>query len=110
MLKVALLLLSVCLVTVFPVEMFGDAKDTYNAQCASCHAVNGSGATAAGKKLGTIDLRSKQVQSMSDGEIFESIAYGAKHKEYPHAFARRGVTTEQINDLVVYIRKMPAHK
>ena len=60
--------------------------------------------------MGTIDLRSKQVQSMSNEEIFESIAYGAKHKEYPHAFARRGLTTEQINDLVVYIRKMPAHK
>jgi mono/diheme cytochrome c family protein len=109
MLKSALLLLFVCFMSMFPVEMFGDAKEAYNAQCASCHGVNGSGATAAGKKLGTIDLRSKQVQSMSDEEIFESIAYGAKHKEYPHAFARRGVTTDQINDLVAYIRKMPAH-
>jgi|KBSMisStaDraftv2_1062788.scaffolds.fasta_scaffold424170_2 mono/diheme cytochrome c family protein len=110
MLKVALLFLIVILLAVCPVAMFGGAKDLYDPQCSSCHAVDGSGATPAGRKLGTIDLRSKQVQSMSDQEIFESIAYGIKHKEYPHGFARRGLTTEQINDLVSYIRKMPARK
>lgn len=89
---------------------FGQADDTYQAQCASCHAANGSGDTPAGKKLRVLDLRSKSVQSMSDEELFNSIAIGVKHKEYPHAFARRGMSKEQIDDLVALIRRMPEHK
>ena len=109
--KRVLLVSSFLLLTfILPLDLSSQAKDVYESQCASCHASNGSGATAAGKKLGVIDLRSKEVRSMSDEELFESIAYGVKHKEYPHAFGRRGMSTDQINDLVAFIRKLPAHK
>jgi hypothetical protein len=72
--------------------------------------MDGSGATAAGKKMGLVDLRSQQVQNLSDDELFKTIAYGVKHKQYPHAFMSRGVTQDQINQLVGYLRKLPKSK
>ena len=67
--------------------------------------MDGSASTPAGKKVGAADLRSQEVQAMSDEEMFNTIAYGFKHKKYPHAFARRGLTVSQVSDLVGYIRK-----
>ena len=71
--RVLLILLFLLLTFTCAVDSFGQAKDTYESQCASCHAANGSGATAAGKKLGTIDLRCKEVQSMSDEELSKAL-------------------------------------
>ncbi len=87
------------------VRLFGQASNLFDEQCAACHAKDGSGSPA-GKKLGVLDLRSHEVQSLSDEELFDSIAYGTKHKNYPHGFARRGITTEQITGLVQYIRTL----
>lgn len=80
-------------------------EDLFEAQCVACHAKDGSGSPA-GKKLGVLDLRSPEVQSLSDEELFDGIAYGAKHKQYPHGFARRGLTDQQIKTLVSYIRTL----
>ena len=68
--------------------------------------MDGSGSTAAGKKLGLVDLRSRQVQSLSDDELFKTIAYGVKHKQYPHSFTSRGLTEKQVTELVAYLRKL----
>lgn len=87
------------------VAICGQSSDLFNEQCAACHAKDGSG-TPVGKKVGVLDLRSHEVQSLSDEELFDSIAYGTKHKNYPHGFARRGVTNEQITGLVQYIRTL----
>ncbi len=72
--------------------------------------MDGSASTPAGKKLGAADLRSQQVQSLSDEELYKTIANGVGHKQYPHAFASRGLTQKQIADLVAYIRTMAKHK
>lgn len=81
------------------------ASSLFDEQCAACHAKDGSG-TPAGKKLGVLDLRSRAVQSLSNEELFDSIAYGVKHKNYPHGFARRGMTNQQITGLVQYVRML----
>ena len=60
--------------------------------------------------MGLSDLRSPQVQRLSDDELFKTIAYGVKHKQYPHAFVKRGLTGEQITQLVSYLRKLPKSK
>jgi hypothetical protein len=72
--------------------------------------MDGSGSTSAGKKLGLADLRSKQIQSLSDEELFQTIAYGAKHKQYPHAFMSRGLTQQQVTDLVAHLRKLAKNR
>ncbi len=103
-------LLEIGLLLFLSVGAVGQAEETYKAQCSSCHGMDGSASTPAGKKMSAADLRSHSVQSLSDEELFKTIAYGVEHKQYPHAFAHRGLTQKQIADLVVYIRKMSKHK
>jgi mono/diheme cytochrome c family protein len=88
----------------------GQAEDLYKAHCSSCHGPDGSGSTTAGKKMGLRDLRSPQIQNLSDDELFKTIAYRVKHKQYPHAFVKRGLSEEQITQLVAYPRKLPKSK
>ena len=68
--------------------------------------MNGGGAGHANLKIKPADLRSDAVQKLSDEELFKTIAYGAGHKQYPHAFAERGLSQKQIADLVTYLRKL----
>jgi mono/diheme cytochrome c family protein len=88
---------------------FGQIEGVYQDQCASCHATDGV-PTEAGKKLGAMDLRSPFVQDLTDEELFNGIAFGTGHRNYPHAYARRGVTEQQIHDLVEYIRNLPRRR
>ncbi len=76
----------------------------FNKNCAQCHGTDGRGKTPAAEKMPMANLRSKEVQSMSDEEIFDTIAYGNKHKEYPHAFLQHGLTANDVHAIVVYIR------
>jgi mono/diheme cytochrome c family protein len=82
-----------------------DSEDLYNSRCAVCHAIKGNGSGHTNLKVKPADLTSEAVQKRSDEELYESIAFGVGHKEYPHAFVRRGLTQKQIASLVVYLRK-----
>jgi mono/diheme cytochrome c family protein len=95
-----LTLLVVALLLILAGCASGQAEQTIQAQCSNCHGMDGSASTPGGKKMGAADLRSQEVQGMSDEEMFNTIAYGFKHKKYPHAFARRGLTVRQVADLV----------
>ncbi|HET8824254.1 MAG TPA: cytochrome c [Terriglobales bacterium] len=79
----------------------------YQAQCASCHGSDGT-PTDAGKNLGAADLKSAFVQDLTNEELFNSIARTDNHKAYAHAFIRRGMTSQQIYELVKYLRQLPA--
>ncbi|MBZ5703352.1 MAG: cytochrome c [Acidobacteriia bacterium] len=87
-----------------PAGAADDAETTYKAQCVKCHGANGDGTGHAGLKLKPADLRSEAVQKLSDEELYKTIAYGVGHKQYPHAFAERGLSPKQIADLVTYLR------
>jgi mono/diheme cytochrome c family protein len=76
----------------------------YKTYCVSCHGVAGDAFTSAGRKLKAADLRSEEVQKKSNEELFNTIAHGFKHKQYPHAFAARGLTDKQISDVLAYVR------
>ena len=82
------------------------AAANYKEKCAVCHGGDGSGKTAAQKKMHVPDLRSKHVRSMSDDELYETIAKGTEHKEYLHAYLYTGLTEAEIHDIVKYIREM----
>jgi len=80
----------------------GDAGATYMAKCASCHAKDGSGHTPAGKKMSLKDLRSSEVQAMSDAQLTEIIAKGkGKMPGYEKSLGADGVKS-----LVAYVRGM----
>lgn len=57
-------------------DMAVDAAGMFKAKCAVCHGADGSGNTAMGKKLGVRDLRSAEVQSQSDAQLFAAISNG----------------------------------
>jgi mono/diheme cytochrome c family protein len=103
-------MLAVACFSILPLVATAQVEELFKTQCSSCHGLDGSGATTAGKKMGLSDLRSQKVQSLSDDELFQTIAYGVKHKQYPHAFLSRGLTREQVTQLVGYLRKLPKAK
>lgn len=57
----------------------GDAAALYTAKCAMCHGADGSGATPMGKSMKLRDLRSPEVQKMTDKELF-AVTAGGKGK------------------------------
>ena len=80
----------------------GDGGATYLAKCASCHAKDGSGNTPAGKKLSLKDLRSAEVQGMSDAQLTGIIGKGkGKMPGYEKSLGADGVKAQ-----VAYIRSM----
>jgi len=81
-----------------------DSEALYTQKCANCHAKDGSGHTSMTSKLAVPDLRSKRIAEISDTDLFNSIAHGTQHKEYPHAFLHIGMTEQQVQGLVKYIR------
>ena len=104
----SLLLFAVALCcSLLPLHCFGQTERTYQAQCASCHGADGT-PTEAGKNLGATDLKSAFVQDMTNEELFNSIATTDNHKGYAHAFMRRGMTSQQIYELVKYLRQIAA--
>lgn len=66
------------------------AEQLFSEKCASCHAADGRGHTAAASKMKVPDLRSKSVQQMSDEDLYAATAEGKHHKSYPHAFLHEG--------------------
>jgi mono/diheme cytochrome c family protein len=84
-----------------------DGASLYKQHCAKCHGDDGSGKTAATQRMKVVDLCSDEVQKQQDHEIFDSIAHGLRHKQYPHAFQHRGLTEAQITKLVGYLRDLP---
>jgi mono/diheme cytochrome c family protein len=56
--------------------VWDDAKTLYSKKCANCHGLDGSGNTAKGKEYKLKDLRSPEVQKMSDQAIFDLLSKG----------------------------------
>lgn len=79
-----------------------DAATLYKGKCASCHAADGSGNTAMGKKLNLRDLRSREVQSQSDDQLYNIIAKG-KGKMPPYG---KSLGADKCKLLVAHIRKL----
>jgi cytochrome c6 len=87
-----------------------DSAATFKNKCVTCHGADGSGRTAAGKKIGAPDLHAKEFVEMTDKDMFESIGRGAKHRNYPHSFLYTGLSESQVHGLVTYIRGLQQRK
>jgi mono/diheme cytochrome c family protein len=101
----------VCLLSLALIVLtsFGTAQNAFNVyreRCMSCHGLDGAGKTAAGKKMETPDLRSKEFVAMSDAQMFNSIGRGTQHKNYPHSFLYTGLSEKQVHEMVGYIRQL----
>jgi mono/diheme cytochrome c family protein len=76
--------------------------------CASCHANNGSGDTMYGRTMypRPPDMRQKDTQEMSDGELYCTIKSGIRLSGMP-AFGDPGDNDLDSWKLVVFIRHLP---
>jgi len=79
-----------------------DGKKIYNSRCSICHATDGSGNTAEGKKLEARDLRGSHVQGQSDEKLMETVLYGmGKMPRF-----EKKLNPEQIQEVLAYIRRL----
>lgn len=79
-----------------------EGEATFKAKCTACHGAFGSGSTVIGKKLNLRDLRSEEVQKLSDAQIYEIITKGVNKMP---AFGK-SLGEQKVKQLVVYIREL----
>lgn len=79
----------------------GQAEATYKMKCLACHAADGTGSEV-GKKLGTHDFHSSQVQGESDADLTQIIAKG-KNKMPAY---EKSLKPDEIKGLVAYVREI----
>jgi len=78
-----------------------DAQDVYLDKCAVCHGKDGSGNTAKGRKVKAKDLRSAEIQKMSDAELIKDVSQG-KGKDMDGFEKELGA--DMVKKLVAYCR------
>ena len=83
-----------------------DSSALFNSYCRTCHDANGDGKTAASQRMSIPDLRSAEIQKLTDDDLFQRIGNGVKHKQYPHTFLKKGMTEVQVRELIGYIRTL----
>src|ERR1700730_550087 len=79
------------------------AQDVYLDKCSVCHGQNGSGNTAKGRKLKVKDVRSPEVQKLSEAEMIDIVAKG-KGKDMDGFGKELG--DDMVKQLVTYYRSL----
>jgi mono/diheme cytochrome c family protein len=79
------------------------AQDVYLDKCSVCHAKDGSGNTAKGRKVKAKDLRSTEIQKMSDADLIHDVGQG-KGKDMDGFEKELGA--EMVKQLVAYCRSL----
>lgn len=84
----------------------GDAKATYESDCAKCHGADGKGDTKMGQKLGVKDYTDPKVQeAMKDDAAFKAIKEGLKNEDGKTLMKpAEGLSDDDIKGLVAYMR------
>ncbi len=97
-----IMMIAVALFLILPnLSWADDAGTLYKSKCAACH-----GADLAGKPAAKIpSLVSDDAKKASDADLTDMITNGGKDKKAMHAFANKGVTPDQVNMVVSYIRE-----
>ena len=80
----------------------GSAEKEYKANCVTCHSIDGSGSSPAGKALKAKDLKSPEVQSATDADLAAVITNG---KGKMPAFGKK-LSADVITGLVTYVRSL----
>jgi mono/diheme cytochrome c family protein len=83
-----------------------DGEATYKQRCAMCHGADGSGNTGMGKTFKLRDLKSADVQKMTDAQLTEIISKGKG--KMPAYGASLGA--EKIKGVVAQLRLMAKGK
>jgi cytochrome c6 len=76
--------------------------DTYKAKCQMCHGADGTPPAAMAKSMGIKDMKSDDIQKMSDADLKAAVEKG---KGKMPAFAGK-LTPAQIDEVVKYVRSL----
>ena len=82
------------------------AQDVYLDKCSVCHAKDGSGNTAKGRKLKVKDVRSPDVQKMSEAQMIDIVAKG---KGQDMDGYEKELGKDMIKSVVEYYRSLATH-
>ncbi len=105
MTKLAILVLTiaVALFILLPsLSWADDGASIYKTKCSACHGVDGAGKPAA--KIPS--LVSDEAKAKSDADLTDMIANGGPSKKAMHAFASKGLTSDQIKAVVSAVRDL----
>jgi mono/diheme cytochrome c family protein len=100
------LLAAILLLSTFVFGQSSPGERIYKGKCAPCHSVDGSAASPLGKRLGLRDLRSAEVQGLSDKDLSDLIAKGRRNMP---SFQRQ-LNSAQLSELVQYVRSLSRSK
>ncbi|HEX6804054.1 MAG TPA: cytochrome c [Terriglobales bacterium] len=75
-------------------------KATFKSKCVLCHGLDGSGNTPLGKQLQAANLRSKDVQKLSDEKLHQVVHDGQANMP---SFADQ-LSDDEINQVIKYVR------
>lgn len=91
-------------------ELLQEARTHFADHCALCHANNGSGQTIIGRNVypKALDLRSREIQNMSDGELFFIIQNGIRFTGMPGWGTGDPAIDSGSWQLVHFIRHLPS--
>jgi cytochrome c6 len=81
-------------------------KTTFEANCSICHGEDGSGDTPIGMSLQIPDLRSDEVQKLSDAELIGIVTNGKD----PMPSFKDKLTADEIKGVVAYVRTFAKKK
>ncbi len=104
-----LLFLTILVSVVTPVQASSaesPGEKTFVSRCTMCHGADGAGKTMMGEKFKVPDFHSEEVQKKTDAELTQIITDG-KGKMAPY---KGKLTSEQITQVVVYIRELGKKK
>ncbi len=89
-------------------ENMNEVREHWVGHCATCHALDGSGATDIGRNLypPSPDLRDATTQRLTDGELFYIINNGVRFTGMPAWESEH--TPEETWLLVAFIRRLPS--
>ncbi len=89
-------------------ENRNEVREHWAGHCATCHALDGSGATDIGRNLypPAPDLRDAATQRLTDGELFYIITNGVRFTGMPAWESEH--TPEETWLLVAFIRRLPS--
>lgn len=100
--KVAVILMCMAVLLTTAPLMADDAAAIYKGKCAMCHGPDGAGQTPTGKTMKVRDLRSADVQKMSDADLTKIISDGkGKMPAY-----KAKLSAADVAALVGFIRKL----
>ena len=83
-----------------------DGPTIYKRKCAVCHAADGSGNTAKGKKLKVRPLQSPEARKMSEAQMIELVTKGKGDMDG----YKKELSEEEIRAVVAYARELGQKK